>query len=128
MKKSIKALVLLAIISAAFTSCKEETSTPTPTPIDIRDVAEGIFQATQGNDTIQFEFVKNDSIQDQMEILDVGERQGIVASILDIVETEEGFEYTITEDDATGSYSKATDAHTIVIPNEDNDWVFERVN
>ena len=38
MKKSIKALVLLAIISAAFTSCKEEISTPTPT--DIIDVAE----------------------------------------------------------------------------------------
>ena len=38
MKKSIKALVLLAIISVAFTSCKEEISTPTPT--DIIDVAE----------------------------------------------------------------------------------------
>ena len=133
MKKSIKALVLLAIISAAFTSCKEETPTPTPTPapIDIRDAAVGVFEATLDGDTIQFEFVKHDSIQDRMEILEVAERggrQGLVVNILDIVETVDGFEYILNEDDATGNYNKATDAHTIIIPSEDQDWVFNRVN
>tara|TARA_R110000796_G_scaffold3329_1_gene13111 strand:+ start:238 stop:636 length:399 start_codon:yes stop_codon:yes gene_type:complete len=132
MKRSIKALILLAIISAAFTSCKEETSTPTTlVEIDIRDAAVGIFEATQGTDTIQFEFVKHDSIQDQMEVLDVVEgdgRQGLLVNILGIVETVDGFEYTLDEDNATGTYSKVTDAHTLVIPNEDQDWVFNRVN
>ena len=134
MKNTFKTLTSLLIICTAFTACTKEKAQPSPIsfpyPTDVRDAAVGVFEATLGADTIQFEFVKHDSIQDRMEILDVVEgdgRQGMVASIIDIVKTEDGFDYIINEDNATGTYNKFTDIHTFFIPSEAEDWIFSRV-
>ena len=124
MKKSIKALVLLAIISAAFTSCKEETSTPTPAPIDIRDAAEGIFQSDFA--PIRLVFEKSQDSIGQMLVLDY-ETNEVNAVMFIIMETMEGFTYGFKDDVMLGRYDKVEDTHTLVEP-DNTEWYFLRVN
>ncbi len=131
MTKSIKTLVAVLALAVSFTSCtKDETPAPTPiVEIDIRDAAEGIFQAEFDDESVQFEFTKNDSIQDQMVIREYenGSAQGGGTTILDIVETENGFDYEVDEDGIIGTYDKTTDIHTLKIPAEGMEWTFNRV-
>ena len=129
-----KVLVTLLTIGVAFTSCTtDETPTPAPTPIvevDIRDAAEGIFQAELDGETIQFKFLKNDSIQDQMILQEVedGVEGDEGADIINIVETENGFNYELDEDEITGTYNKNTDIHTLTIQDiEEFVVVFNRI-
>ena len=124
MKKSIKALVLLAIISAAFTSCKEETSTPTPAPIDIRDAAEGIFQSDFA--PIRLVFEKSQDSIGQMLVLDY-ETNEVNAVMFIIMETRNGFTYGFKDDVMLGRYDKVEDTHTLVEP-DNTEWYFLRVN
>ena len=124
MKKSIKALVLLAIISAAFTSCKEETSTPTPAPIDIRDAAEGSFQSDFA--PIRLVFEKSQDSIGQMLLLDY-ETNEVNAVMFIIMETMEGFTYGFKDDVMLGRYDKVEDTHTLVEP-DNTEWYFLRVN
>ena len=124
MKKSIKALVLLAIISAAFTSCKEETSTPTPAPIDIRDAAEGTFQSDFA--PITFVFEKSQDSIGQMLVLDY-ETNEVNAVMFIIMETMDGFTYGFKDDVMLGRYDKVEDTHTLVEP-DNTEWYFLRVN
>lgn len=128
-----KVLVLFTIISVAFTSCeKDETlTTPPVVEIDIRDAAEGIFQAEwDDGESIQFKFLKNDSIQNQMILREVedGVEGDEAANILNIVETEIGFKYDVDEDDFTGIYNKTTDTHTLRIIETGFTLSFNRVN
>ena len=128
-----KVLVLFTIISVAFTSCeKDETlTTPPVVEIDIRDAAEGIFQAEwDDGESIQFKFLKNDSIQNQMILREVedGVEGDEAANILNIVETEIGFKYDVDEDDFTGIYNKTTDTHTLRIIQTGFTLSFNRVN
>ena len=126
MKKTFKTIAALLIIGMSFTACtKDEAPTPTPAPIDIRDAAEGIFQITQGNDTVQFEFVKNDSIG-QMLILDP-ETNDVRATMFIIMETMDGFTYGLKDDIFTGRYDKNEDMHTLTEP-QGEEWYFLRVN
>ena len=126
-----KVLVTLLTIGVAFTSCKTD-ETPAPTPIikvDIRDAAEGLFKSTLDEESVQFNFSKNDSIQDQMilrEVEDGVEDDGGV-TILNIVETENGFDYELDEDDIVGTYNKTTDIHILTVESENMEWIFERV-
>ena len=124
MKKSIKALVILAIISAAFTSCKEETSTPTPAPIDIRDAAEGIFQSDFA--PIRLVFEKSQDSIGQMLVLDY-ETNEVNAVMFIIMETRNGFTYGFKDDVMLGRYDKVEDTHTLVEP-DNTEWYFLRVN
>ena len=124
MKKSIKALVLLAIISAAFTSCKEETSTPTPAPIDIRDAAEGTFESDFA--PIRLVFEKSQDSIGQMLLLDY-ETNEVNAVMFIIMETMEGFTYGFKDDVMLGRYDKVEDTHTLVEP-DNTEWYFLRVN
>ena len=124
MKKSIKALVLLAIISAAFTSCKEETSTPTPAPIDIRDAAEGTFESDFA--PIRLVFEKSQDSIGQMLVLDY-ETNEVNAVMFIIMETMEGFTYGFKDDVMLGRYDKVEDTHTLVEP-DNTEWYFLRVN
>ena len=131
-----KVLVTLLTIGVAFTSCTTDEApapTPTPTPIvevDIRDAAEGIFQAELDGDTIQWEFLKNDSIQNQMIFQEaedgfLGDKK---VNIVNIVETENGFSYEVDEDVLIGTYNKTADTHIMTI--QDNDEfiiVFNRI-
>ena len=128
-----KVLLLFTIISVAFTSCeKDETlDTPPVVEIDIRDAAEGIFQAEwDDGESIQFKFLKNDSIQNQMILREVedGVEGDEAANILNIVETEIGFKYDVDEDDFTGIYNKTTDTHTLRIIETGFTLSFNRVN
>ena len=128
-----KVLILFTIISVAFTSCeKDETlTTPPVVEIDIRDAAEGIFQAEwDDGESIQFKFLKNDSIQNQMILREVedGVEGDEAANILNIVETEIGFKYDVDEDDFTGIYNKTTDTHTLRIIETGFTLSFNRVN
>ncbi|MDC0870196.1 hypothetical protein OAP87_02365 [Flavobacteriaceae bacterium] len=128
-----KVLVLFTIISVAFTSCeKDETlTTPPVVEIDIRDAAEGIFQSEwDDGESIQFKFLKNDSIQNQMILREVedGVEGDEAANILNIVETEIGFKYDVDEDDFTGIYNKTTDTHTLRIIETGFTLSFNRVN
>ena len=131
MTKSIKTLVAVLALAVSFTSCtKDETPAPTPiVEVDIRDAAEGIFQAEFDNESVQFEFTKNDSIQDQMMIEEYedGSAQGGGVTVLNIVETENGFDYELDEDDIIGTYDKTTDIHTLKIVAEGMEWTFNRV-
>ena len=131
MTKSIKTLVAVLALAVTFTSCtKDETPAPTPiVEIDIRDAAVGIFQAEFDDESVQFEFTKNDSIQDQMMIEEYedGSAQGGGVTVLNIVETENGFDYELDEDDIIGTYDKTTDIHTLKIPAEGMEWTFNRV-
>ena len=125
-----KVLVLFTIISVAFTSCeKDETlDIPPVVEIDIRDQAVGLFETSEGGEEVQFNFLKNDDVQDQMVVREVedGIEGDIVANFLNIVETEIGFKYDVDEDDFTGIYNKTTDTNTL---NNDGDiWFFNRVN
>ena len=124
MKKSIKALVLLAIISAAFTSCKEETSTPTPAPIDIRDAAEGTFESDFA--PIRLVFEKSQDSIGQMLVLDY-ETNEVNAVMFIIMETRNGFTYGFKDDVMLGRYDKVEDTHTLVEP-DNTEWYFLRVN
>ena len=126
MKKSIKALVLLAIISAAFTSCKEETPTPvfSPTPIDIRDAAEGTFESDFA--PIRLVFEKSQDSIGQMLLLDY-ETNEVNAVMFIIMETMNGFTYGFKDDVMLGRYDKVEDTHTLVEP-DNTEWYFLRVN
>ena len=127
-----KVLVLFTIISVAFTSCeKDETlTTPPVVEIDIRDAAEGLFETTSDGEEVQFNFLKNDDVQDQMVVREVedGIEGDIVANFLNIVETENGFKYDVDEDDFTGIYNKTTDTHTLRIIETGFTLSFNRVN
>ena len=124
-----KVLVLFTIISVAFTSCeKDETlTTPPVVEIDIRDVAVGLFETSVEGEKVQFNFLKNDDVQDQM-ILQSAEDEDETATILNIVETENGFKYDVDEDDFTGIYNKTTDTHTLRIIETGFTLSFNRVN
>ena len=124
-----KVLVLFTIISVAFTSCeKDETlTTPPVIEIDIRDVAVGLFETSVEGEKVQFNFLKNDDLQDQM-ILQSVEDEDEAANILNIVETEIGFKYDVDEDDFTGIYNKTTDTHTLRIIETGFTLSFNRVN
>ena len=124
-----KVLVLFTIISVAFTSCeKDETlTTPPVIEIDIRDVAVGLFETSVEGEKVQFNFLKNDDVQDQM-ILQSVEDEDEAANILNIVETEIGFKYDVDEDDFTGIYNKTTDTHTLRIIETGFTLSFNRVN
>ena len=125
MKKSIKALVALLIISTAFTSCtSDETSTPTPAPIDIRDAAEGTFQSDFA--PIRLVFVKDQDSVGQMLLLDY-ETNEVNAVMFIIMETMEGFTYGFKDDVMLGRYNKVEDTHTLVEP-DNTEWYFLRVN
>lgn len=124
-----KVLVLFTIISVAFTSCeKDETlGTPPVVEVDIRDVAVGLFETSVEGEKVQFNFLKNDDVQDQM-ILQSAEDEDETATILNIVETENGFKYDLDEDDFTGIYNKAEDTHTLRILETGFAIRFHRVN
>ena len=126
-----KVLVTLLTIGVAFTSCKtDETPAPTPTiKVDIRDAAEGLFKSTLDKESVQFNFSKNDSIQDQMIMVEVedGIEGNEGATILNIVETATGFDYELDEDNIVGTYNKTTDIHILTIESENMEWIFERV-
>ena len=125
MKKSIKALVALLIISTAFTSCtSENNSTPTPAPIDIRDAAEGTFQSDFA--PIRLVFVKDQDSVGQMLLLDY-ETNEVNAVMFIIMETMEGFTYGFKDDVMLGRYNKVEDTHTLVEP-DNTEWYFLRVN
>ena len=125
MKKSIKALVALLIISTAFTSCtSDETPTPTPAPIDIRDVAEGTFESDFA--PIRLVFVKDPDSVGRMLVLDY-ETNEVNAVMFIIMETRNGFTYGFENDVMTGRYNKIEDTHTLVEPNN-TEWFFLRVN
>ena len=125
MKKSIKALVALLIISTAFTSCtSENSSTPTPAPIDIRDAAEGTFQSDFA--PIRLVFVKDQDSVGQMLLLDY-ETNEVNAVMFIIMETMEGFTYGFKDDVMLGRYNKVEDTHTLVEP-DNTEWYFLRVN
>ena len=125
MKKSIKALVALLIISTAFTSCtSENNSTPTPAPIDIRDAAEGTFQSDFA--PIRLVFVKDQDSVGQMLLLDY-ETNEVNAVMFIIMETREGFTYGFKDDVMLGRYNKVEDTHTLVEP-DNTEWYFLRVN
>ena len=125
MKKSIKALVALLIISTAFTSCtSENNSTPTPAPIDIRDAAEGTFQSDFA--PIRLVFVKDQDSVGQMLLLDY-ETNEVNAVMFIIMETREGFTYGFKDDVMLGRYDKVEDTHTLVEP-DNTEWYFLRVN
>ena len=125
MKKSIKALVALLIISTAFTSCtSENNSTPTPAPIDIRDAAEGTFQSDFA--PIRLVFVKDQDSVGQMLLLDY-ETNEVNAVMFIIMETRNGFTYGFENDVMTGRYNKIEDTHTLVEP-DNTEWFFLRVN
>ena len=125
MKKSIKALVALLIISTAFTSCtSDETSTPTPAPIDIRDAAEGTFQSDFA--PIRLVFEKSQDSIGQMLLLDY-ETNEVNAVMFIIMETREGFTYGFKDDVMLGRYNKVEDTHTLVEP-DNTEWYFLRVN
>lgn len=126
-----KVLVTLLTIGVAFTSCKTD-ETPAPTPIikvDIRDAAEGLFKSTLDKESVQFNFSKNDSIQDQMIMVEVenGIEGNEGATILNIVETATGFDYELDEDNIVGTYNKTTDIHILTVESENMEWIFERV-
>ncbi len=124
-----KVLVLLTIISVAFTSCeKDETlDTPPVVEVDIRDQAVGLFETSLDGEVVQFNFLKNDNIQDQM-ILQNVEDEDETVTILNIVETENGFKYDLDEDDFTGTYYKAEDTHILRIIEIGFALRFTRVN
>mgnify|MGYP003644698713 FL=1 len=125
MKKSIKALVALLIISTAFTSCtSENNSTPTPAPIDIRDAAEGTFQSDFA--PIRLVFEKSQDSIGQMLLLDY-ETNEVNAVMFIIMETMEGFTYGFKDDVMLGRYNKVEDTHTLVEP-DNTEWYFLRVN
>ena len=125
MKKSIKALVALLIISTAFTSCtSDETSTPTPAPIDIRDAAEGTFQSDFA--PIRLVFEKSQDSIGQMLLLDY-ETNEVNAVMFIIMETMDGFTYGFKNDVMVGRYNKVEDTHTLVEP-DNTEWYFLRVN
>tara|TARA_R110001606_G_scaffold363883_1_gene518160 strand:+ start:241 stop:618 length:378 start_codon:yes stop_codon:yes gene_type:complete len=125
MKKSIKALVALLIISTAFTSCtSDETSTPTPAPIDIRDAAEGTFQSDFA--PIRLVFEKSQDSIGQMLLLDY-ETNEVNAVMFIIMETMDGFTYGFKDDVMLGRYNKVEDTHTLVEP-DNTEWYFLRVN
>ena len=125
MKKSIKALVALLIISTAFTSCtSENNSTPTPAPIDIRDAAEGTFQSDFA--PIRLVFEKSQDSIGQMLLLDY-ETNEVNAVMFIIMETREGFTYGFKDDVMLGRYNKVEDTHTLVEP-DNTEWYFLRVN
>tara|TARA_R110000744_G_scaffold318281_1_gene424757 strand:- start:79 stop:456 length:378 start_codon:yes stop_codon:yes gene_type:complete len=125
MKKSIKALVALLIISIAFTSCtSDETSTPTPTPIDIRDAAEGIFQSDFA--PIRFVFEKSQDSVGKMLVLDY-ESNEVNAVMFIIMETRDGFTYGFEDDVLVGRYDKNEDMHTLIEP-DNTEWYFLRVD
>ena len=125
MKKSIKALVALLIISTAFTSCtSDETPTPTPAPIDFRDAAEGTFESDFA--PIRLVFVKDPDSVGRMLVLDY-ETNEINAVMFIIMETRNGFTYGFENDVMTGRYNKIEDTHTLVEPNN-TEWFFLRVN
>ena len=125
MKKSIKALVALLIISTAFTSCTSDgTSTPTPAPIDIRDAAEGTFQSDFA--PIRLVFEKSQDSIGQMLLLDY-ETNEVNAVMFIIMETMDGFTYGFKNDVMVGRYNKVEDTHTLVEP-DNTEWYFLRVN
>tara|TARA_R110002126_G_scaffold289215_1_gene443807 strand:- start:3348 stop:3725 length:378 start_codon:yes stop_codon:yes gene_type:complete len=125
MKKSIKALVALLIISTAFTSCtSENNSTPTPAPIDIRDAAEGTFQSDFA--PIRLVFEKSQDSIGQMLLLDY-ETNEVNAVMFIIMETMDGFTYGFKDDVMLGRYNKVEDTHTLVEP-DNTEWYFLRVN
>ena len=125
MKKSIKALVALLIISTAFTSCtSENNSTPTPAPIDIRDAAEGTFQSDFA--PIRLVFEKSQDSIGQMLLLDY-ETNEVNAVMFIIMETMDGFTYGFKNDAMVGRYNKVEDTHTLVEP-DNTEWYFLRVN
>ena len=125
-----KVLILFTIISVAFTSCtKDETlDTPPVVEIDIRDQAVGLFETSWDGEVVQYKFLKNDDVQDQMIMQEVedGEESTERVGLFNIVEGEYGLDYDVDEDDFTGIYNKTTDTHTL---NNDGDiWFFNRVN
>ena len=125
MKKSIKALVALLIISTAFTSCtSDETPTPTPAPIDFRDAAEGTFESDFA--PIRLVFVKDPDSVGRMLVLDY-ETNEVNAVMFIIMETMEGFTYGFKDDVMLGRYNKVEDTHTLVEP-DNTEWYFLRVN
>ena len=123
MKKSIKALVLILIISTAFTSCTSD-ETPTPTPIDFREAAEGTFQRYKL--PLQLTFVRDTSSAGNMVVLDY--ETGDTAAIMFIImETMEGFTYGFENDLTVGRYSEVDDMHTLVEPDGIEQY-FLRIN
>ena len=127
-----KVLILFTIISVAFTSCtKDETlDTPPVVEIDIRDQAVGLFETSWDGEVVQYKFLKNDDVQDQMimqEVEDVGESTERVG-LFNIVEGEYGLDYDVDEDDFTGIYNKTTDTHTLRIIETGFTLRFNRVN
>ena len=124
-----KVLVLFTIISVAFTSCeKDETlTTPPVVEIDIRDQAVGLFETSEGGEEVQFNFLKNDDIQDQM-ILQNAEDEEETVTLFNIVEGEYGLDYDVDEDGFTGIYNKTTDTHTLRILETGFAIRFHRVN
>ena len=127
-----KVLLLFTIISVAFTSCeKDETlDTPPVVEIDIRDQAVGLFETSIGGEEVQYKFLKNDDIPDQMimqELEDGGESTERVG-LLNIVEGEFGLDYDVDEDGFTGIYNKTQDTHVLRILETGFAIRFHRVN
>ena len=127
-----KVLVLFTIISVAFTSCeKDETlDTPPVVEIDIRDQAVGLFETSWDGEVVQYKFLKNDDVQDQMIMQEVedGEESTERVGLFNIVEGEYGLDYDVDEDDFTGIYNKTTDTHTLRIIETGFTLRFNRVN
>jgi len=127
-----KVLILFTIISVAFTSCtKDETlDTPPVVEIDIRDQAVGLFETSWDGEVVQYKFLKNDDVQDQMIMQEVedGEESTERVGLFNIVEGEYGLDYDVDEDDFTGIYNKTTDTHTLRIIETGFTLRFNRVN
>ena len=125
MKQTIKTIAALLIIGMSFTACtKDESPTPTPAPIDIRDAAEGSFKSDFVNITLVFE-KSQDSIG-QMLLLDYQTNE-INAVMFIIMETRDGFTYGFKDDDFVGRYDKNEDTHTLIEP-DGTEWFFLRDN
>ena len=127
-----KVLVLFTIISVAFTSCeKDETlDIPPVVEIDIRDQAVGLFETSWDGEVVQYKFLKNDDIPDQMIMQEVedGEESTERVGLFNIVEGEYGLDYDVDEDGFTGIYNKTTDTHTLRIIETGFTLRFNRVN
>ena len=127
-----KVLILFTIISVSFTSCtKDETlDTPPVVEIDIRDQAVGLFETSWDGEVVQYKFLKNDDVQDQMIMQEVedGEESTERVGLFNIVEGEYGLDYDVDEDDFTGIYNKTTDTHTLRIIETGFTLRFNRVN
>lgn len=116
MKQTIKTIVALLIIGMSFTACtKDESPTPAPTPIDIRDAAEGTFQ-WDSPFNLALVFVKDPDSVGNMLVLDY-ESNEVNAVMFIIMETRDGFTYGFENDSIVGRYDKKEDTHTLTEPN-----------